>query len=164
MIVCAVTGPTPGSSSSSLGRRRRQAQSRPERAGGPELRAGGARARRAGAAAGRRPARNRHLDAVDERGREVQAGEICLPGRAAGTRDGIRDTRALAKSKEARTPDRPDHVDDQDRLCGRLRHIGHWLERRDDLRGPSSTHLREPLACDNQQRDEAADERERHRP
>jgi len=101
-----------------LGRYRPDSGQRVELFHGRDVQMDGPGGHRAGsltASCGRRRGANRndHLRPVCKRRSEIDQREVGAPGRSAGTRDGVRDTRPLREAVETGPPDGSDDVDDQ---------------------------------------------------
>jgi hypothetical protein len=105
--------------------------------------------------------RHENLDAVDERRREVQRGEVGSSLRTAGSPQGVRDPRPVTQAVETGSPYLTDDMDDEN---GTRRRLGDGLERsRGDLSLPRRADLRQPLADERQQRERDADADDRGR-
>ena len=124
MIFPAITGPTPGSSSSSCLRRGVQVH-RLRGAAGRATRAGrrpGSSGRAAGSVsdlAGRLVSRSHHdLLSIGHRLGEVQLAGIRLAGQATGRIEGILNPAAGGEGHQSRFPDSAEHVHDHSRRSG----------------------------------------------
>ena len=101
------------------------------------------------------------MDAVHERSREVERGEIGTGSSAAGTTHRVGYSRSVAEAVQPRLPHLPDDVDHEHGAhgccCDRLERC------RDDLRLLRGSGLREALSYEREQRQRHAHDDERGR-